>query len=552
MKSILTKGSCDGDGSHHRTNSPIRHHGGGLLLSASRTLAMNHTMIIAMMISVLAVFLGGSSTGATAFAFGLQRNIVTSPPTTIAIPGTTGNPSLSMAFGHRRVTLLGIRSPPIASVSSLFLKMTNRESSSGGPSAIPKTNTKRKGGKKSINNNEGGDTDFLKRIQAQTRQRRQPQSPPLAEDMIHDGVSSTGNTLSAASPESSTTTPYEEWFARAVNQRLPITDATAGATTKKMEQRSKQKSTSPTVQTKSKQGLVEGTTSQPPSALASDGDWSAYWDENNTGYIYYFNHMTGQSQWDPPTKTFPILMLSPEMKSLAKQIQEKEKFRRLQPLDGKPRPLAREGDWSAYFDAEGSNMVYYHNAVTGVSQWEKPTATFPVVRLTSGMRNRILVANNVKEENDMMPSFVRSFLQSIEDFFNPPSSLSAAYQDVRKGTILSGTTTDVTPEPQAASFDIIEFVKGFFSVFFEPVGNVAEPSRGTVQPLITERGVMRSARPELEVIEKEEIITITTSHAPSSMSSRTPSSRSGLVLQAEPEPSPKNGFWKNLFNFIPR
>ena len=40
--------------------------------------------------------------------------------------------------------------------------------------------------------------------------------------------------------------------------------------------------------------------------LATQGDWSAYPD-NNTGEIYYFNHDTGESRWDPPTLTFPIV-----------------------------------------------------------------------------------------------------------------------------------------------------------------------------------------------------------------------------------------------------
>jgi hypothetical protein len=43
------------------------------------------------------------------------------------------------------------------------------------------------------------------------------------------------------------------------------------------------------------------------SPLASEGDWSAYPDES-TGEIYYFNHDTGESSWDPPTPTFPAIV----------------------------------------------------------------------------------------------------------------------------------------------------------------------------------------------------------------------------------------------------
>jgi protein phosphatase PTC7 len=44
----------------------------------------------------------------------------------------------------------------------------------------------------------------------------------------------------------------------------------------------------------------------PPQPLASERDWSAYFDKT-TGLIYYFNGKTGESLWTPPTKTFPTV-----------------------------------------------------------------------------------------------------------------------------------------------------------------------------------------------------------------------------------------------------
>ncbi|KAL7498438.1 hypothetical protein ACHAWT_008850 [Skeletonema menzelii] len=44
-----------------------------------------------------------------------------------------------------------------------------------------------------------------------------------------------------------------------------------------------------------------------PEPLATEGDWSAYLDAESTGYIYYFNGVTGESVWEPPTDTFPAL-----------------------------------------------------------------------------------------------------------------------------------------------------------------------------------------------------------------------------------------------------
>jgi Splicing factor len=44
--------------------------------------------------------------------------------------------------------------------------------------------------------------------------------------------------------------------------------------------------------------------------LAKEGPWTAYLDEETTGLVYYFNSDTGESSWDPPTKTFPPVKMS--------------------------------------------------------------------------------------------------------------------------------------------------------------------------------------------------------------------------------------------------
>jgi len=51
-----------------------------------------------------------------------------------------------------------------------------------------------------------------------------------------------------------------------------------------------------------------------PEPLAIEGDWSAYLDAETTGYIYYFNGVTGESIWEPPTDTFPELNADDAMK----------------------------------------------------------------------------------------------------------------------------------------------------------------------------------------------------------------------------------------------
>ena len=54
-----------------------------------------------------------------------------------------------------------------------------------------------------------------------------------------------------------------------------------------------------------------------PEPLATEGDWSAYLDEETTGLIYYFHQRTGESLWEPPTETFPIVVLPRQMRRQA-------------------------------------------------------------------------------------------------------------------------------------------------------------------------------------------------------------------------------------------
>jgi len=53
---------------------------------------------------------------------------------------------------------------------------------------------------------------------------------------------------------------------------------------------------------------------QAKEALAREGDWAAYLDEENTGLVYYFNSVTGESIWDAPTTSFPKVFLSKRKK----------------------------------------------------------------------------------------------------------------------------------------------------------------------------------------------------------------------------------------------
>mmetsp|Transcript_4599 Transcript_4599/g.5516 ORF Transcript_4599/g.5516 Transcript_4599/m.5516 type:complete len:580 (-) Transcript_4599:447-2186(-) len=61
--------------------------------------------------------------------------------------------------------------------------------------------------------------------------------------------------------------------------------------------------------------------------LITSGEWSAFFDETNTGLVYYFNMRTGESVWEPPTRDFPEVVLSREVRKNSRKIQREYRRR---------------------------------------------------------------------------------------------------------------------------------------------------------------------------------------------------------------------------------
>jgi protein phosphatase PTC7 len=79
-------------------------------------------------------------------------------------------------------------------------------------------------------------------------------------------------------------------------------------------------------------------------ALEREGDWSAYLDDQNTGLVYYFNGKTGEALWEPPTTTFPVVVLPNEMRKMA-EVKRQEYIRKTttaQAMESQEVPQSRE------------------------------------------------------------------------------------------------------------------------------------------------------------------------------------------------------------------
>ena len=74
-----------------------------------------------------------------------------------------------------------------------------------------------------------------------------------------------------------------------------------------------------------------------PEPLATEGDWSAYVDAETTGYIYYFNSVTGESSWDPPSSTFPAVAAPSAEDTTREQRKEQRRLERKQAREQRKR-----------------------------------------------------------------------------------------------------------------------------------------------------------------------------------------------------------------------
>ena len=80
-------------------------------------------------------------------------------------------------------------------------------------------------------------------------------------------------------------------------------------------------------------------------------------------------------------------------------------------------PLAAEGDWTAYLDEQNTGLVYYFNGKTGVSVWEKPSATFPDVVLRGSTKRAAAEKQKeyLKSVAETNPNLKKGFFQTIMD-----------------------------------------------------------------------------------------------------------------------------------------
>ena len=71
-----------------------------------------------------------------------------------------------------------------------------------------------------------------------------------------------------------------------------------------------------------------------PEPLAEEGTWQAFLDEDTTGLVYYFDTKSGESLWEPPTSSFPLVRLPRRKQRLADNLRREYRKARAEMMDG--------------------------------------------------------------------------------------------------------------------------------------------------------------------------------------------------------------------------
>jgi protein phosphatase PTC7 len=168
--------------------------------------------------------------------------------------------------------------------------------------------------------------------------------------------------------------------------------------------------------------------------LGSEGEWTAYLDEDTTGLVYYFNGKTGESLWEPPTKSFPKVTLEAPMKRQADaKLAEYEKSR--QPaqkkgffeslMDDKPEAATTAADnieketkgkpeqeeWFSFLKDEKQPQA---SAAATAKKEEKSTAT-PATKDVNGSGGETTTTADKAATTEAKPSFFDTILKKTKE-----------------------------------------------------------------------------------------------------------------------------------------
>eukprot|EP00977_Amphora_coffeiformis_P012542 scaffold3122_cov140-Amphora_coffeaeformis.AAC.8 len=166
-----------------------------------------------------------------------------------------------------------------------------------------------------------------------------------------------------------------------------------------------------------------------------------------------------------------------------------------------PRPLAMEGDWTAYLDEESTGLIYYFNGKTGESRWEPPTNTFPIVNLPEDMRRkaevkRLAYIRKVQESEKQMEGDGGDTITKVEEAKEEKSGerwFDFLFEEAEEKVVEEKPA--VEQEPAAEQEEQPNWFSGVFRAAAEGAAQAAESIR--------EEAASTAVDEKIEVVEPE-------------------------------------------------
>jgi WW domain len=244
--------------------------------------------------------------------------------------------------------------------------------------------------------------------------------------------------------------------------------------------------------------VVSASKREHPTPMASEGDWSAFI-SRESGHVYYFHRLTGESRWEPPTATFPTVSLTQIAPSAIPIGVSARNL--LSNFERRPQRVATRGDWSQYLSQD--DRVFYYHRVTGKSQWDPPRVFRPPpTRVRSSVKQTTTTNPSVLQnkpgplplatQGDWSAYWDASYHRAYyfhrvtgESVWEPPADFPEVRQTNIPKAVMRKTNNQDSTTTAASPWDLDQVTRAMWTSFQELVAQweslVLDPTVSTTQ-----------------------------------------------------------------------
>jgi protein phosphatase PTC7 len=204
------------------------------------------------------------------------------------------------------------------------------------------------------------------------------------------------------------------------------------------------------------------TTTPTPEPLATEGDWSAYIDTDRTGYVYYFNGVTGESLWEPPTTTFPVVT-APESTKEERRAERQKRREQKKLLDPSAVTTVVETTSSTTNSEEKKGRGGLFSLFGGGSSSNTADATTNITPTTSSKKQQLLELGKIVNNDEFLNNVDAVIAEAQEAI-----AIAAKVNDKSSSSSSSSSTVIVDENNNIWVEGLKNLFKNTFDAFIPP------------------------------------------------------------------------------------